>query len=874
MENERIAESQKIRADKQRDAAELEAYIANITLAMNAMENHSWQEAHRRLDACPASKRGFEWKFLSAKVQGIVVSFGSATDVTPAPGGRLLVTNTNTGDAWLCDMAGNSVGRPMKIPNAMADGEGHSYSCQLEGELIVAQCGGGKSQIWNLDGKPVCGAIKTGPIGTVCSPDSKRLITLPDDRTVLIQDISGQPVGVAMEHSAPVSHVAFSPDSRFVLTGAKDGTARLWNINGSPVGRPMQAGRSVHSVEFSPNGQYLATVSDDRVVRIWTLACEPVGKRIVPQSKDNGRLLGPIIVCFDPIFTPDSRMVLAGSQVWDIAGNLLGRQDELYPFGFSGYSPGRQLRVTCTDSCCTIQLRGPAGKPVGRPIHSEVPFTNVAFSPDGKLLLTTSLADEVAQLWDLDGRPAGEPMSGMSASFMPGGAHVLTDGYICDLHGKPVGYINVPGDVSVDPLGDNLVLTSLSYDGTTPLTIRRITGTDSPTLDFNSDMSLALEEARELAGATGQTSPFTQEAASVVAAARVVEGSTVEVTASKFGKIALHHDETVTAAAASPVANRAAAAIGRVVHFWDLARGREVAEIPAERDICGLQFTADGTELLITFADGSVQIWDSRTYDDRQRDRDTRFREFKPARQYVDRLLTTGTPTKRLAGVIRRDSSLNAIQKVQALAWLKSKLAGIEYVAKEQFDAIVRDKVVRSQVVAAAQKESKPAIRLRVLELANDSKAWPTAAIDAVRSIVFHSDQPQGRYRAAADATDELLPMKGVFHVDRRALETLSGACYRVARYEDAIQLSRRALAIQTNADQDNVAFAWCWIAMSRFKLGQVKEARWSLESATAAAQGADDAELSGLVEEATTLIKPATSSPAATEKNDGKKKR
>ena len=50
---------------KEKNSAELEAYIANLALAQAAMDNDNWPEARTRLAACPESKRGWEWNMLS-----------------------------------------------------------------------------------------------------------------------------------------------------------------------------------------------------------------------------------------------------------------------------------------------------------------------------------------------------------------------------------------------------------------------------------------------------------------------------------------------------------------------------------------------------------------------------------------------------------------------------------------------------------------------------------------------------------------------------------------------------------------------------------------------------------------------------------------
>jgi WD40 repeat protein len=130
-----------------------------------------------------------------------------------------------------------------------------------------------------------------------------------------------------LQHSAPVTALAFSPDSRLLATGSGDSpechyreavrhpceliggggdnTARLWDTStGRQVGPPL-AGHTgpIKSVAFSPDGRFLATASADGSVRMWDV----VGRRPLGEP-----LTGHAGQVNSVAFSPDGSMLVTG----------------------------------------------------------------------------------------------------------------------------------------------------------------------------------------------------------------------------------------------------------------------------------------------------------------------------------------------------------------------------------------------------------------------------------------------------------------------------------------------------------------------------------------------------------------------------------
>jgi hypothetical protein len=90
----------------------------------------------------------------------------------------------------------------------------------------------------------------------------------------------------------------------------------------------------------------------------------------------------------------------------------------------------------------------------------------------------------------------------------------------------------------------------------------------------------------------------------------------------------------------------------------------------------GLQFTPDGTRLIVQFVDGSAQIWDPRPLAERRKMWARRAAERTPAREYVAKLLasTATTQPADLKKLIRDDASITPLRKLVAMEQLDIEL--------------------------------------------------------------------------------------------------------------------------------------------------------------------------------------------------------
>jgi eukaryotic-like serine/threonine-protein kinase len=885
-----VAETQKTEADNQRDAAETEAYIANIALGQAAMQSDNWPEARRRLSLCAESKRGFEWRFLWEKAQSIVACLPEGYGLSPDK--RLWLARASADSVQLWDLAGNRVGKPMA-------GEAPSPSeLEIWGNLptkTLLFCANGRSvatrlknqqvQLWDRAGKRVGPPLdNTVGLEASFSSDGRLVLTVPNRRTVQLCDVSGQPVGEPMRHDADVKSVAFDPDGTLVLTVCNDGTARLWDRAGKPVGKVMREDGGIYEAKFTPDGKLLVTQSSGDVARFRNRAGEPVGKAM--RRRTHERTLKP------PSFLPADRALYTAEgksdstrrfvECWDANGKPLGvwsglESDE----ALFGISPDGQVRLAFDDDNSTARFRDHDGNPVGEAMQNERGIDRVLFSPDSKLVFTASGGAGVGRLWDLKGRPVGEPMlweryasdEHLTVSFSKGGRRIAVYCleeidfsinwntaerllYVWDIQGKPIGsYQGLPGFL-IDEKGSSLIA-----DGVKPRVLR-LDRMDSPVVSFPLDAALARDESAAL-DAAARRQPAPSAAKPHRTARRVEAGDVVELAAPGAAPLLLRHDQHVTAAAVSPDGSRAVTAAGGLIRFWDTASGREMAEIPADGDVLDLQFTCDGARLILVNEVG-CEIWDSRPFEERHRDQDLRFSEFRPGREYAEQLLATATPNNRLEEVTRTDMSLNAIRKVQALGWLRKKLNGIQDRAwRVVFDRLKNLAVSRNDLrEVLAEAHCTPRVSECVVD--NIDKWWDEpnedVRLERAKQVFLRPNLRHARYAAVYECVTTMSRGKPE---TADSLRTLGMGTYRIAKYEESVKKLTRSLELTVAAKRPADRTVLAFLAMGQFRLGRLDQARETLAKMRAST-GDSGYEAHPEVEaEAASLIESASKSPA-----------
>ena len=234
------------------------------------------------------------------------------------------------------------------------------------------------------DSKPGIGAV-------AFSPDGKTIASAGTDKEIRLWEAdTGQDIRTLNGHKNTIASLAFSPDGKYLASAGNGGQLLVHNLtNGvAKLKTPAHAGGRIYSVAYSPDGQFLLSGGEDKLVSLWkATSSTPPSLTIQPHS------LGGV---YQVAFNPD------GKSFATCGGDGLAKLHNL---------DGRELLV----------FRGHKG-----------PVTCLAFSSDGKLLVTGSL-DRTIRLWDVASGQALRTLQGqtdeiISLALRPDGKQIASAG--------------------------------------------------------------------------------------------------------------------------------------------------------------------------------------------------------------------------------------------------------------------------------------------------------------------------------------------------------------------------------------------------------------------------------------------------------------
>jgi WD40 repeat protein/tRNA A-37 threonylcarbamoyl transferase component Bud32 len=351
------------------------------------------------------------------------------TDCVPPPPGKVLAFAPDGRAAWFVDTDRQTV-RCWDLASARVVGPALAHPTREVESIAVSPDGrrvacGGRSfgvRVWDATtGKPE--AAPDGPItvrGLTYFSDGRTLILGIDERTggnrleTVLRAWDGtalHPLGVALAKTGPLA-MATGPDGRTLFTvGESDTELRRWDVTERKLRDiPLHLVAPIRAITVSSDGRSVLTAGDDPVVRLWDI--------------ETGQLLA-VLHHRHPVsavaFGKDGKALRTAGlgdaiRVWitptvQVASTAQSHQGGVRALAIS---PTGNLVATGADDRQVRLWNTTTGKwvAVGQPLPHTRPIWSMAFSPDEKLLATTTFmygnpVDAGVQLWDLEtGKPA------------------------------------------------------------------------------------------------------------------------------------------------------------------------------------------------------------------------------------------------------------------------------------------------------------------------------------------------------------------------------------------------------------------------------------------------------------------------------------
>jgi WD40 repeat protein/transcriptional regulator with XRE-family HTH domain len=426
---------------------------------------------------------------------------------------------------------------------------------------------------------------------------------------------------LSLSASARVQQIAYSPDGQYLASAEADGGARIWSVaSGQELSR-LAHDDSVDAVAWSPDGRYLATGSDDRTSRVWDAR---TGREMARLAHDDR--------VFALAFSPDGRWLATATtdgtaHVWDWAASTLqARMAQAGPAQIR-YSPdgGSQFAESTTDSIAfspdgryVLTARSAdhaarvweamSGREVARLQHDDVVLA-ATFSSDGRHVATGSV-DGTARVWEM---PGGEEVGAarmaiergapvFTVAFSPDGQYLAAGGY-----GSITRIEEVVSGKEVASLwnDDTVQEVAFSPDG-------RYLATASNDRTARVWLVSSGQEVTRMpmdAGGTIYDVEFSPDGRSLATAS---DDKTVRVweAGRPWQDSGLHHRDNVIFVSFSPDGHYLATSSGNTASIWDATNGQELMRLPHPAVAWAVHFSPDSRSLLTSSFDGNARVWD------------------------------------------------------------------------------------------------------------------------------------------------------------------------------------------------------------------------------------------------------------------------
>ena len=270
------------------------------------------------------------------------------------------------------------------------------------GHWFATGCEDGSARIWEEStGEPISPVLLHSKKIIAIGFNSRfaELFTASEDGTFQIWSVPEcKIIQKAVQIGQPITCARFSPNGKYLVLATKEGLCRVWDCQIHDwLNFAVRHASNVYDLHVSPDGSWAASASEDNSVKIWEIK---TGKFVTPPLRHNGSV-------YCSRFSPAGNALLSASQdgivrLWELS-DLQKRITQRMAVRSSKpkqiYSPDRRLILKVEGNQAFI-IDSATNRTILKPLTHHAAILHACFSPDGKMILTTS-ADRTAKRWEV-----------------------------------------------------------------------------------------------------------------------------------------------------------------------------------------------------------------------------------------------------------------------------------------------------------------------------------------------------------------------------------------------------------------------------------------------------------------------------------------